>query len=255
MHMKNSIISSQPLRYKRICSDRKDFSKPSKELVTHFLHIGYPIKFILKQWDKVNKVHQASLLTHREKTIDNHIPLVQTYHPTIVSTNKLVIKEWKLYSNINSAKHLFCYSPVRTSRQPPNLKRMLVKFNLSRIPTLVGNSKCMKPRCQACDILDTRNKLQIPRISSTIQPGNYNCDSCNIVYLLMCNRYDSGNYIGETSSRLRFRLNNHKKSIRDNSRGFPVAVHFNQSDHSLKILRCVILRGDFKTTADRLICK
>ena len=65
----------------------------------------------------------------------------------------------------------------------------------------------------------------------------------------------TGNYIGETSNRLRFRLNYHKKIIRDNSRGFPVAVHFSQPDHSLKNLRCVILRGDFKTTADRLICE
>ena len=167
--------------------------------------------------------------------------------------------------------------------QPPNLKRMLVKSNLSRIPTLVGNSKCMKLRCQVCDILDTRNKLQIPGTSSTIQCmklrcqvcdildtrnklqipgtsytiqcGNYNCDSCDIVYLLMCSKCDSGNNIGETSNRLRIRLNNHKKSIRDNSRGFPVAVHFNQPDHSPKNLRCVIIRGDFKTTADRIICK
>ena len=66
--MKNSIIFSQLLRYKRICSDRKDFIKHSKELVTHFLHIGYPIKFILKQWDKVNKVQRASLFTHRDET-------------------------------------------------------------------------------------------------------------------------------------------------------------------------------------------
>ena len=93
MHMKNSIVFSQLLRYKRICSVIKDFIKHSNELVTHFLHIGYPIKFILKQWDKVSKVHRASLFTHREKTIDNHIPLVQTYHPTIVSTNDSVIKE------------------------------------------------------------------------------------------------------------------------------------------------------------------
>ena len=71
----------------------------------------------------------------------------------------------------------------------------------------------------------------------------------------MCSKCDSGNYIGETSNRLRLRLNNHKKSIRDNSRGFPVAVHFNQPDNSLKNLRCVILRGGFKTIADRLICE
>ena len=81
----------------------------------------------------------------------------------------------------------------------------------SWIPTLVGNSKCMKPRCQVCDMLETRKKIQITGTSSTIQPENSNCDSWNIVYLLMCDKCDSGNYIGETSNRLRSRLNNHKK--------------------------------------------
>ena len=128
MHMKNSIMFSQLLRCKRICSDRKDFIKHSKELVTHFLHIGYPIKVILKQLDKANKVSRYSLFTNREKTIDNHIPLEQTYHPTIVSTNKSANKEWNLNSNKNSGIHLFCNSPVCAYIQPPNLKRMQVKI-------------------------------------------------------------------------------------------------------------------------------
>ena len=34
-----------------------------------------------------------------------------------------------------------------------------------------------------------------------------------------------------------------------------MAVHFSQPDHSPENLRCVILRGDFKTTAKRLICE
>ena len=113
----------------------------------------------------------------------------------------------------------------------------------------------MKPRYQVCDMLETQRKLQIPGSSSTILPGSYHCDSCNIVYLLMCSKCDSGNYNGHTSNRLRFRLKNHEKSIRDNSRGCPVAVHFNQLVNSFRNLRCVILRGDFKTTADRLICE
>ena len=54
-------------------------------------------------------------------------------------------------------------------------------------------------------------------------------------------------------NKLWFRLNNHKKIIRDNSSVFSVAVHFNQTDHSHKNLRCIILRGDIKTTANRLI--
>ena len=101
-------------------------------------------------------------------------------------------------------------------------------------------------------MFDTRNNFQIPWTRSAIQPGNYNCDCCNII-LLMCEKCDSGNSIWETSNKLRFRLNNHKKSIRDNSSFFSVAVHLNQTDHSHKNLRCIILRGDIKTTANRLI--
>ena len=71
---------------------RGSYQTQSKELVTHFLHIGYPINVILKQWDKANSVQRESQFTHRKKTIDNHIPLVQTYHPTIVSTNKWIFK-------------------------------------------------------------------------------------------------------------------------------------------------------------------
>ena len=82
-------------------------------------------------------------------------------------------------------------------------------------------------------MLDIRKTLQIPGTSSTIQPGNYNCDSFSIVYLL-CDKCDSENYIAETSNKLQFRLNNHTESIGDNSRGLPVAVHFNQPNHSLR---------------------
>ena len=104
-------------------------------------------------------------------------------------------------------------------------------------------------------MLDTRKKYKFRE-----QAPPFNLET-TIVILVTLSIYscvtkcDSGNYIGETSNILRFRLNNHKNSIRDNSRDFQVAVYFNQPDHSLKYMRCVILRGDCKTTADRLICE
>ena len=64
---------------------------------------------------------------------------------------------------------------------------------------------------------------------------------------------DSGNYIGETSTFLRLRMNNHKKSFQDNNKGIPVARHFNIPGHSICDLECVILKGDFSNNADRLI--
>ena len=68
------------------------------------------------------------------------------------------MKDWNHYCNIDIAKHLFCNSPQCAHSQPPHNKRILVKSSLSRIPTLVGNSNCMKPRCQISDMFDTRKK-------------------------------------------------------------------------------------------------
>ena len=46
-----------------------------------------------------------------------------------------------------------------------------------------------------------------------VHTGNYNCDSSNIVYLLMCNKCNYGNYVGETSKKIRLRMNNNKKAF------------------------------------------
>ena len=99
--MENSMIFSQLLRYKQICSDRKDFIEHSKELVTHFLHIGYQIMLFQNNVIKQTKYTDPPY-SYREN-IDNQIPLVQIYHPAIVTINKSVIKEWKFYSNIIAA--------------------------------------------------------------------------------------------------------------------------------------------------------
>ena len=46
IHLKHSIIFSQFLRYKRICSDHRDFTKCSKELTHRFFKMGYPMTII-----------------------------------------------------------------------------------------------------------------------------------------------------------------------------------------------------------------
>ena len=131
--------------------------------------------------------------------------------------------------------------------------QMLVKTGISTTPTITGNKKCMKSRCQICNIIDTRPSLKIPGTYITVRPGNYYCNSSNVIYLIKCKKCDSGNYIGETSTFFRLRKNNHKKSIRDNNKGLPVARHFNVPGYSICDLECVILKGDFSNNVDRLI--
>ena len=95
--------------------------------------------------------------------------------------------------------------------------------------------------------------ISVPSFMSSFHPPNLNCDSENVVYLLFCNSCDNGVYIGETRTHFRLRFNNHKKSIRDNSRGFPVAEHFNLPNHSLLNLKCVLLASNFRSDSERKI--
>ena len=163
------------------------------------------------------------------------------------------MKEWKRYSNMPAAKHLFSSTTLCAYRQPPNLRQMLIKTRISTTPTITGKKKCMKSRCQICNIIDTRHRMKIPGANITVRPGNYYCNSSNVIYLIKCKKCNSGIYIDETSTFLRLCMNNHKKSIRDNNKGLPVARHFNIPGHSMCELECVILKLDFSNNADRFI--
>ena len=135
-----------------------------------------------------------------------------------------------------AAKHLFSSITLCAYGQPPNLRLMLVKTRMSTTPTITGNKKCMKSRCQICNIIDTRPSLKIPGTNITVRPGNYYCNSSNVIYLIKCKKCDSGNYIGETSTFCRLGMNNHTKSIGGNNKGLPVARHFtNQTTQSLTL--------------------
>ena len=43
----------------------------------------------------------------------------------------------------------------------------------------------------------------------TVTPGNHNCDSANVVYLIHCQICPEALYIGETGGNFRYRFNNH----------------------------------------------
>ena len=181
------------------------------------------------------------------------LPLVQTYHPTIVPTNKAAMKEWKRYSNMPTAKKLFSSTTLCAYRQPSNLKQMLDMTRISTTPTFTSNKKCMICRCHICNIIDIRPCLKLPGTDIAVPPGNYYCNSSNVIYLIKCKKCHSGNNIGETSTFLRLRMNNYKKGIRDNNQGLPVARHFNIPGHSICDHQCVIMKGDFSYNTDRLI--
>ena len=171
-------------------------------------------------------------------------------------------KTYKMYGEtlhkIHHQKKLIKTPPIIAYRQPPNPKRIPIHSKVSNTTTtLQGNSKCDEKRCQICNLIDTRPCLTLPGTTSIVKPGSFSCNSSNVVYLISCNKCfnGKGNYIDETSTKFRFRINNHKSSIRNNTPGHPVANHFNMNNHTANDIRCCILRGYIKSNKERQLCE
>ena len=148
--------------------------------------------------------------------------------------------------------------PIIAYRQPPNRKRILIHRKVSNTTTtLQVNSKCDEKRCQICNLIHTRQCLTLPGTTSIVKPVSFSCNFSNVVYLITCNKCfnGEGNYICETSTKFRFRINNHKSSIRNNTPGHPVANHFNKPNHTANDLRCCILKGQFTSNKERQLCE
>ena len=128
-----------------------------------------------------------------------------------------------------------------------------ILYQILLVDTEVEYHKCDTKRCQISNLVDTRPSFTLPGSPSIIKPGSFSCNSSYLVYLISCHEScdGEGNYIGETSTKFRFRINNHKTSIRNNTPGHPVANDFNKNNHAANDLRCCILKGKFKSNKER----
>ena len=65
------------------------------------------------------------------------------------------------------------------------------------------------------------------------------CSSSEVIYCLICpcNKY----YVGQTSRKLRLRLNEHRSNIKRADINSPVARHFAELNHKTSDLKCIAL--------------
>ena len=112
-------------------------------------------------------------------------------------------------------------NPIRhASKQPRNLQELPTR---SKNKFFQCNQPCHKPRCKDCSHIDTKCCIKFEN-NVTISAAKADCDSQNVVYIFFA-KFPNAVYVGETSNRFRFRLNNHKHSFRQFFSGYPVDMH------------------------------
>ena len=95
-HIKRSIVFSQTLRLKRICSQKSDLGSHVKELKNWFSKSGHLAKVISKEVNRVSRSEENVNENDGQYTKENGVPLVVTYNPNFKNLSFLIRKNLQL---------------------------------------------------------------------------------------------------------------------------------------------------------------
>jgi len=259
-HIKKSIPYAQALRFRRIIVDDEIFIEELSNLRQKFISRSYPTKIVDIAMTRAKNLKRTDLLnykSHFDKTW-NATPFVITFSNSLIShhsinIHKILQQSWTdlvgllpALSNINPPKVVFkkCTSInnlLVSTRFPPkshSLGRISkIKYvNIQAVPTVTPthtSQKCGGVRCLTCHMIQTTTTFTSTSYNHTHKlKFSLSCESSNLIYLIHCKRC-AMQYVGETGTKLRQRVNNHRSCIKINMCN-PVSIHFNSPNHSIE---------------------
>ena len=236
-HIFNSIPKAQAIRYRRICSNTELYDLATKELHGHFTDRNYKSKAVTSAIKNARNKPRDHLINYQNRNTNSQsrIPLVLTYHPSLPSISSIINKHWTILTTNSTTRQIFDTPPMVAYRQPPNLKKIIVKASLRSTTkkTIPGTCKPCN-NCKTCRFMYNTNESEITnKLTDKSHPivGNLTCYTRNLIYAIICTKCDML-YIGETKRELKIRISEHLNSIR-NSKDTLVAHHFHQPGHSI----------------------
>ncbi|KAJ8050509.1 hypothetical protein HOLleu_03738 [Holothuria leucospilota] len=119
LHIKNSTVFSQLLRYRRICSNVAIFDNQFTDLVGHFLKQGYPLKLLKRTWNRVRDIPRPTLLVDKPTDKSDRIPLVITQNKGLDFVLKNIKRDWNFLKSDKDLKLIFNSPMTVARRQPP----------------------------------------------------------------------------------------------------------------------------------------
>ena len=110
IHIKKSIVFSQGLRIKRLCSANVAFENHLESLKGWFQNRIYPKTLVDNQLKRVIETRQTSEQTYKR---GNGVPLVLTYHLRLKNVNDIIKKH---LTRCFLIKYMYFYTPRSKSR-------------------------------------------------------------------------------------------------------------------------------------------
>ena len=191
-HTKTSIVYSQALRMKRICSRRSDLIVNINKLKDWFRERGYPEEIVNKETKRALESSIGSFNNRSKKiTQDDRqkgIPLMVTYNPFLCHLGHTIRKKIFLLYQDDEVKRVFTPAPFVSFRNARTLRTHLVRTEVYPVEErLVGSRIFFRNRCQVCtnvvetDIFQSFVDKKVYKINH-----RFTCSDKCLVYLLSC---------------------------------------------------------------------
>ena len=176
------------------------------KLFKYLLARQYPFSDILHHFNKVKQIDRHKLLSHTPKQQHSNICLITKFSPKIDLFIQSIKSNYCILKDDGKIGGIFVQPQIYASKQPPNLRNLLIRNTITDNEPEC-NKPCGKHRYKVCKHINTATNVLINH--KTVKPGNHNCDSANVVYLIHCQKCPEALYIGETDGNFRYRFNNH----------------------------------------------
>jgi hypothetical protein len=243
-HVKRNLPYSQFLRLRRLCSEENRFQQRCDEMERHLYARGYSKQVVGRGRERASALGRRDTLTYRGKPQTKRVPFVVTHNPL-----NPPLRGWfhemqeNLIKDSGHMKNVLPEPPICGERNCKSIRNILMPTVLPLPPVQnPGNFKCSRNKCIICKkhLVQSRSFTSC-RTGETFQVrGHFTCDSKNIIYLIVCIKCNEAQYVGETKNTLRDRFYPHRSTIGTNT-GTPLTMHFNQADHSLDDMGCMVI--------------
>ena len=181
-HIKSSIIFSQTLRLKRICSEKNDLNVHVGNLKTWFGKRGYRYYLIKEQVEKALRPTPSE--ENNSKKV-NGVSLVVTYNPAFKNLFQMIRRNLQLLYADEQVRKVFSPAPFVSFISTRNLKIYLVKSEIYSLERKVGSEKCKSKRCLVCSNVSEMDVFQSFQTKKQYKINHQlNCNDKCLIYLL-----------------------------------------------------------------------
>ena len=252
-HTKRSIVFSQALRVRRICSNKTDFERHLDDMESWFQARGYPKHLVQKEMSKVRFNKENS---NNKQSKSKRVTFVVTYHPLLKSLQSLINKHLNIFYLNENAKEVFMPGPMVTFPISRKLSSYLVRTKLYPLERVTGSCKCHGKRCAVCLNVNETSTFTSSVTHETYKINHkFDCNNKCLIYLLTCKQCLK-QYVGQTIDDFQYRWKNYEDDNRKYQRSEPCVRrkirHFSSLSHNGFLNDVSITLVDKKTIGEEL---